>query len=586
MSDKTPVIAKAPTPALTAPAPNPPAPSGTEKSKGKTDEPRDTLREIFETVVFVVVLVLLLKTFVAEAFVIPTGSMAESLYGYQKIVKCDKCEHVFPVNCSSEVDPQGGRQPSFISGCFCPNCQHAMNWGSGGGPSWNSGDRVLVAKFLYDRGRLWTPKRHEVIVFKYPENPQQNNTAMNYIKRCQGEPGETVAIFGGDLYATKALKYAHRESSDVPEDRWKKENMFISDTAALKLFEASMSRSSAAQPTPDDFVIVRKPPAEMLAMRRIVFDNDHQPKDLARVKRWMSRENSRWTGTPVAFTHASGSSGEPLEWLAYHHFMREEILANALRLRLPENPTGAPNDSRRLITNALGYNSGTGDHNQEPVGRFWVGDLMIECDFKVTTAAGEFVLELSKGYDRFQARFDLTTGKCKLVRRNSNRDETVLAEAETALKKPGSYKLRFANFDERLTVWVDGKLPFADGVAYAPAHKAGPTSENDLEPARIGIREAAAEVTHLQLWRDTYYTLNESDGTGIGHVTVADQPLAPIQTFYVQPGHYLALGDNSAASSDSRYWGLVPERLLLGRALVVYFPFWPFTSDTRAGLIR
>jgi signal peptidase I len=46
------------------------------------------------------------------------------------------------------------------------------------------------------------------------------------------------------------------------------------------------------------------------------------------------------------------------------------------------------------------------------------------------------------------------------------------------------------------------------------------------------------------------------------------------------------MGDNSAESSDSRYWGLVPERLMLGRALVVYFPFWPLGSVNRAGTIR
>ena len=43
----------------------------------------DPTREVFETVVFVVVLVLMLKLFVAEAFVIPTGSMASTLWGDQ-----------------------------------------------------------------------------------------------------------------------------------------------------------------------------------------------------------------------------------------------------------------------------------------------------------------------------------------------------------------------------------------------------------------------------------------------------------------------------------------------------------------------
>ncbi|HNX34755.1 MAG TPA: signal peptidase I [Kiritimatiellia bacterium] len=45
---------------------------------------------------------------------------------------------------------------------------------------------------------------------------------------------------------------------------------------------------------------------------------------------------------------------------------------------------------------------------------------------------------------------------------------------------------------------------------------------------------------------------------------------------------YYAMGDNSFNSFDSRYWGPVPERNLLGPATVVY---WPFTSP-RFGRIR
>lgn len=45
---------------------------------------------------------------------------------------------------------------------------------------------------------------------------------------------------------------------------------------------------------------------------------------------------------------------------------------------------------------------------------------------------------------------------------------------------------------------------------------------------------------------------------------------------------YYAMGDNSFNSFDSRYWGPVPERNLLGPATVVY---WPFTSP-RLGWIR
>ena len=36
---------------------------------------------------------------------------------------------------------------------------------------------------------------------------------------------------------------------------------------------------------------------------------------------------------------------------------------------------------------------------------------------------------------------------------------------------------------------------------------------------------------------------------------------------------YFAMGDNSTASLDGRAWGFVPENELIGRALLVYYPF-------------
>jgi signal peptidase I len=81
---------------------------------------KDGFREIVETIVFVVVLVLLLKTFLAEAFVIPTGSMATTLLGYHHNVTCAECKYPFLVNASSEADPQGDPEP--VVHCNCPNC--------------------------------------------------------------------------------------------------------------------------------------------------------------------------------------------------------------------------------------------------------------------------------------------------------------------------------------------------------------------------------------------------------------------------------------------------------------------------------
>jgi signal peptidase I len=198
--------------------------------------------------------------------------------------------------------------------------------------------------------------------------------------------------------------------------------------------------------------------------------------------------------------------------------------------------------------------------------QYWVPDLIVECTAEFGAATDTLTLELSKAGDRFQAKFD--NGVCLLYRIRSTAADAPekLGNAQTRIGA-GRYRLRFANVDSRLTVWVDGKaLDFgtnANGVEaanYEPPSKTSfePTVTDVQEPARIGAT-GAVTVSKLSLWRDVYYTCYQSPPCGV-------------QTFYVQPGHYFCLGDNSASSSDGREWGLVPERLVLGKAVVVYWP--------------
>lgn len=54
---------------------------------------------------------------------------------------------------------------------------------------------------------------------------------------------------------------------------------------------------------------------------------------------------------------------------------------------------------------------------------------------------------------------------------------------------------------------------------------------------------------------------------------LADGALSGGKTVKVEDGHYYAMGDNSYNSLDSRYWGQVPARALVGKSLIIFYPF-------------
>ncbi len=134
------------------------------------------------TVEFLVVLclcILLFRTFSAEAYIVPTGSMAPTLLGHHREVVCPNCGFRFAVG----LDNGGAARP------VCPNC--GQNDLEGALTIECSGDRLLVQKFLYD---VRPPKRWEVAVFHFPGDPSQA-----FVKRVVGLPGESVQIVGGDI---------------------------------------------------------------------------------------------------------------------------------------------------------------------------------------------------------------------------------------------------------------------------------------------------------------------------------------------------------------------------------------------------
>jgi hypothetical protein len=596
---------------LTGPAAAPPSPSASAQTL-KLVEERDNARETLETVAFVVFLVLLLKGFVAEAFVIPTGSMATTLLGEHTSCVCERCGYPFPSN------NQLNTQRKMLTAVECPNCRLRMALGDKVRLP-EGGDKVLVLKPQYD---LHAPKRHDVFVFKFPGEPyyltngpggmgfgpqeglkrnggpQEDFGPKNFIKRLWGLPGEKLAIWQGDVY------------------------LAIAGEQGVEKLE-----------------IIRRAPRLLLTMRRIVNDNQYlaQAGQPPLATRW--KTGSDWQTNPAApgwiasdggKTFASTGS-EATEWLRYRHlFVPEEARRNGERMDRPE-PPAAGTLQPRLITDFLAYNEDWDQHHH------WVGDLMVDVEADVAENKGELILELNQGIDCHRAVFDLASGVCRLATFR-NGQELKLDQATTEARlAPGRHRLRFADFDQRLTLWVDEKLAFGDGVAVPPVPKGekGPRLA-DLFPVSIGAKGARVSVTNLQVWRDIYYTQACSQSgladlnVGVGAAAVSEEeirrlvesapadpaPHAPAltvsqialhrarpasfepyytgsrgsvrmdePTYYpIQhpvyhpsdrfgPDEYFALGDNSVQSKDSRAWGQVPRRLLMGKAVWVYWPW-------------
>lgn len=102
--------------------------------------PKPWWREVLETVFYALILAMLLRTFVIQAFWIPSGSMI---------------------------------------------------------PTLEPGDRVLVLKFWYALPSV-EPERGQIVVFRYPVDPTRD-----FVKRIIGMPGDDVEIRDGRVFVNR-----------------------------------------------------------------------------------------------------------------------------------------------------------------------------------------------------------------------------------------------------------------------------------------------------------------------------------------------------------------------------------------------
>jgi signal peptidase I len=543
--------------------------------------PNEGYRDTVEAIVVAFILALVVRGFEAQAFVIPTGSMAPTLMGRHKEIACPQCGFVYAVNASEEVelranardldegDPRLNRYE--VSCGLCVNCRYLAR-SLHETPSFK-GDRILVMMFPYDLPFLpgsRPPGRWDVVVFRYPEEPE-----VSYIKRLVGLPGETIRVAHGDIYVKP--------------------------------------------PGGSGFTLARKPLIHQSAMQINVYDDRYRPKALAGLAEWTRwRPDAAWSpGESTESRYRAEASGDSWSELRYHHLVPDpeqwDAVVKGGELPRPPRPT--------LVTDFYSYNTNLQALPKDQIANGysshsawlqanWVGDLTLQSsiDVKQVGPGGSVRWELVEAGVAHRCTVDLTTGMATFTR-----GEEVLGQAETGIKGEGRHHVEFGNVDDQLTLVVDGRPVGEPGLAYEAGEGNPIPTAADLAPAAMAVRNATIEAKDLVLKRDIYYTQKPGDPdynegwdghqpqtatelfdflsdssrfSGFGQLRSRD--------FEVAEDRFFMMGDNSPRSSDSRAWGArdrvwdesaerkeweVPRQYLTGKAFYVYWPhgvpFWP-----------
>ena len=608
-----------------------------------TERPKESTRDIVEQIAVAIILAMLIRGYDAEAFVIPTGSMAPTLMGRHKEVNCPQCGLLFAINASDDSEAkiverrqdaigkleEAKNAPARLaaarsfqeradrSGDRAQAQAAAEAVEKARGDAENAarridelarevdrlheaglcvncrtrtivddsvnfkGDRILVMKFPYEMP--WLPGAAAPDRWDVVVFHYPENPETNYIKRLVGLPGEELRINHGDIQTRPA-------------------------------------GSSG------DFAIQRKPLIHQRAMQMLVYDDHYRPKALEGKPEWRRwNPSGPWKEeTPGTFI---ATPVDEFTWtdLRYRHLLPDPDQWAAIEKNapLPRSPRST------LITDFYSYNTNTNVSYYDSVQQYegwlqsnWVGDLTLACrvDLEAAQPGGMIKFELVEGGISNRCDVDLLSGIVSLY----HGDKKLGESTPTVFRGIGAHDIEFANVDDRLTLSIDGELIFGDGLPYddGPTAPYAPTAA-DLDPAGISIKATKASVSGLVLKRDIYYTQDprypdfkipgvdlmdreskEESSSVIAMFDFLSDPVkfaalkdqSPREKYLIRPNHFMMMGDNSPRSSDSRAWGSkdiswrvddrlsweVPRSMLIGKAFFVYWPHGkPFGPDIR-----
>ncbi len=538
------------------------------RAKEKHDD-LASVRETIESLWIGIVVAMIVRAFVLEAFLIPTGSMAPQLMGQHVRLQCPDCGYEAPHG----MDQLQGRS-RYVPGlrASCPNCGQTI--AAEQNLFVRGGDRVLVMKYLY---QLHRPERWDVVVF---HNPQTN--ADNYIKRLVGLPGEAVRIVHGDVFVHTIVD---RNGDGVRDER--------------DLDLDGDGRFTADDWDRLDWQVARKSADMQQALWQVVYDTDYRPLALDDDDEpfWTAEPGSGWQrighgGTIFGFEGAGGTLRFGAGW-------------------------------RELFRPTNGYNSQMGNGSYQDVAK----DLLLQTTLVAEDAPGTVQLELS-ALDRLFAARVATTGEVELLWRRLEAGRPVgpwqsWGSARTGALRPGQARtIGLSHADWQVTLWIDEKPLLTSPADYRPdldelVALSQPGNEQALPTPRVALTgiEGAFQLWHTGVFRDVFYTnrpLNSATPDATGDYPRLLAEAQELSDWGGQPSwgsvnnpivlrawddrpeldEFFMLGDNSSHSLDSRLWtraasslklfdaageplyrlGTVPRYSLIGKAFFVYWP--------------
>ena len=583
------------------PSASPVPPSDVQNSASPTHTAgrrrEEGVREIVEFLVTFLIFAFLFKTFEADLFNIPTGSMAPTLFGRHKEVDCQSCGFHYAIGASEEIDTDTGVLRQRFNASICPNCRNRNTITAA--PVF-SGDRIFVNKQISEY------RRYDVVVFKNPEEPR-----VNYIKRLVGLPGETIRIRQGDIYA--------RKSSSDPWQIQRKQD--------------PQTQVETQIPVYDD----RHPPTPLLKAggEERWSPALYRPTDINNAG-WPAAENA-WTPNPTARTYAVDAPPGPPQWLRYRHLIptaeQWKHASDRKELKSPLLP--------HLVTDFCGFNSESDDDQQ----LYWTSDLTLDFNLELLEIRdnARLLIELEEGFRTVRCELDPHTGNLLFsatthVSPAASPPQTSpqtlnIALGTCSIKQPGQYQISLSNVDDQLRLWVNhSPVPLTVKHELNTPDLNLPT-DRDLAPAGIAAHGLKANLSSLVLKRDIYYRndvvafdpafgptpdpasdsyaynypniiAHEVDSHRVWQLTRAfrspdawgklyaellkqqENLFGPLLEFPLASNEYLVLGDNSPTSKDSRLFdfhsrpkrGILSNRHavrhsdLIGKAT---FIFWP-----------